>query len=316
MDRQLHITNGDSAVSLLQAGGIRGQLLPWRDVLHEGPVHTALSLPQLSHQRAHFLAQLGFADAKTLELDFGQRDQHLFNANDYATITLWFEHDLYDQLQLLQLLAWFYQYPHQQLLLVQTDDHLCHHAPAQVKPLQQSATVVTTEQLQLANAAWQAFGQSTPQPWLRFCRQPSPLLPHLDAAFERLLQELPSASNGLSRTMQQALSCIDAGVDQCATLFRRYHHSESAAFMGDSIFWLQLERLRQCNQPALISFDGQVCGSSPQQKLALTAYGRALIHGRRHLLDAPPPPYSLGGVTLQPGNYWVWDHAAKRLSRY
>ena len=52
----LHITNGDSAVRIMREAGVSGELLPWRDVLHEGPVPMTDSLAQLSQIRAQFIA--------------------------------------------------------------------------------------------------------------------------------------------------------------------------------------------------------------------------------------------------------------------
>ncbi len=45
MESILNITNGDSAVELMRKAGISGEYLPWRDVLHDGPVPAGLSLP-------------------------------------------------------------------------------------------------------------------------------------------------------------------------------------------------------------------------------------------------------------------------------
>jgi hypothetical protein len=59
--RALHVTNGDATVPGLRGTGIAGPILPWRDVLHEGPVsddatasdpassssHTAVTFVQL-----------------------------------------------------------------------------------------------------------------------------------------------------------------------------------------------------------------------------------------------------------------------------
>ena len=59
MPRVLHITNGDSAVGLMREGGISGDILPWRDVLHDGPVPGGLDLEALSRVRARFLADRG-----------------------------------------------------------------------------------------------------------------------------------------------------------------------------------------------------------------------------------------------------------------
>ncbi len=39
----LHLTNGDSAADLIREAGIGGKVLPWRDVLHMGPVPDKLS---------------------------------------------------------------------------------------------------------------------------------------------------------------------------------------------------------------------------------------------------------------------------------
>ena len=51
----LHITNGDCAVAVLSRA-VSGTFLPWRDVLHEGPVRAGLSLEQLSAERARFMS--------------------------------------------------------------------------------------------------------------------------------------------------------------------------------------------------------------------------------------------------------------------
>src|SRR5919206_483284 len=52
----LHITNGDHAARLIAATGVGGEVLPWRDVLHEGPVPEGLSLDELRPVRAPFIA--------------------------------------------------------------------------------------------------------------------------------------------------------------------------------------------------------------------------------------------------------------------
>ncbi|MFT5259965.1 MAG: hypothetical protein ACI9J2_001341 [Saprospiraceae bacterium] len=38
MKKIFNITNGDSAVNLMREGALPGVYLPWRDVLHDGPV--------------------------------------------------------------------------------------------------------------------------------------------------------------------------------------------------------------------------------------------------------------------------------------
>src|SRR5215510_3705249 len=104
----LHITNGDSAGDTIRATGLEGDVLPWRDVLHEGPVPGGLELEALSVIRARFLSDE--TNRRKVEQDFRDRDARL-QAGTGEDIVLWFEADLYDMLQLIQLLDWFQRHP-------------------------------------------------------------------------------------------------------------------------------------------------------------------------------------------------------------
>ena len=62
MTQRLNITNGDSAAGTLSEAGVEGKIISWRDVLHEGPVDSSLSLEELSKRRARFIAEQGWDD--------------------------------------------------------------------------------------------------------------------------------------------------------------------------------------------------------------------------------------------------------------
>ena len=64
MKKILNITNGDSAVSIIEQAGITGDILPWRDVLHDGPVPAGLSLEALSKVRTQFIVESGWVRQK------------------------------------------------------------------------------------------------------------------------------------------------------------------------------------------------------------------------------------------------------------
>ena len=103
----LHVTNGDSTVLGLREAGIEGDVLAWRDILHEGPVPADLSEDGLDEVRARFLAGLGAGSYEEVRASFAEREVALAAALEGDEIVLWFEHDLYDQLQLIQILSWF-----------------------------------------------------------------------------------------------------------------------------------------------------------------------------------------------------------------
>src|SRR5439155_21810748 len=119
----LIITNGDSAADLLAAAGKGGRILPWRDVLHEGPI--VADLDRCREARIPYLAQRVRIEAADVAADFAARDAILKAHASFDRIELWFEHDLYDQLQLLQVLAAFADNDRRDgLVLVQADDFL------------------------------------------------------------------------------------------------------------------------------------------------------------------------------------------------
>ena len=101
----LHVTNGESAGNTLRQTALGGAVLPWQDALHEGPV-PAIPRQQLLRTRARFLADCGWGRQQALLSSLERRDRQLLDAlRDGLQVVLWFEHDLYDQLQLLDVLA-------------------------------------------------------------------------------------------------------------------------------------------------------------------------------------------------------------------
>jgi hypothetical protein len=53
----LHITNGDA--TRLAEAGVDGEIIVWRDFLHDGPVPAGLDLEAMSLVRAEFIHALG-----------------------------------------------------------------------------------------------------------------------------------------------------------------------------------------------------------------------------------------------------------------
>ena len=96
------MTNGDSTVPELRATGLAHQIVCWRDALHDGPVPDVPD-DELRHIRARFLAGENAADLGTAE-EFAERDR-ILEAHRDGDYVLWFEADLYDQLQLIQIVA-------------------------------------------------------------------------------------------------------------------------------------------------------------------------------------------------------------------
>ena len=233
--RNLIITNGGSAGGCLKEAYPDAQILPWRDLLHEGPVPLG---DDLSAVRADYIGQMWDVDAQP---DFAARDEVMSNLSGHTSIRLWFEHDLYDQLQLLQVLDAL-KGQALDVELVQADDFLGHDTPDTIKRWQDLASPVTEAQYDLASKAWLAFRQETPLDWAKLLDEDTNVLPHLHAAVLRMLEELPSARSGISRTERHILEAVDEGAVMPGQIFKTCQSCEEAQFMGNWSFFERLDR--------------------------------------------------------------------------
>ncbi|MGD8570469.1 MAG: DUF1835 domain-containing protein [Gammaproteobacteria bacterium] len=319
MEKILNITNGDSAVRVMKAAQMSGDILPWRDVLHDGPVPAGLSLRELSEVRAQFIIDQGWGDPDAIRNDFATRDKQLESCDEYDKVTLWFEHDLYDQLQILQVLDWFADHPPKKarLSIICTEQYLGPSSPEQLKELVKFEEDITEHHLVVAKTAWSAFREPAPELLLKLLHDDLSILPFLEGAIIRLLEEYPNCENGLSRTAQKALELVTNGEKRPGRLFGAYQETEQRRFMGDSSFWGILHELLNSHPPLIELPPGKqlTLPTSPDQELTITTAGREVLANRRNWLDMCSIDRWIGGVHLTPVNVWCWDAASQTLKR-
>ncbi len=236
---RLHITNGDSAGGTLQQAFPEDSVLSWRDCLHDGPVPAGLPLDELSAVRAQFIADCGWASYEDALRDFRARDARLARFRDFEETVLWFEHDLYDQLQLIQILDWF-NHSAGRPSVIQSSTYLGPMDAVQLAALFPARGPVTSEQLALASAAWEAFRSPDPRALEPFLA-PHRALPFLAAALLRYCEEFPWLEDGLTRT-QRTIAVLQAqGIADPRKLYSAFSRTEDPIWMGDASFYLILE---------------------------------------------------------------------------
>jgi hypothetical protein len=234
----LHVTNGDSVGGTLRETALGGDVLVWRDVLHEWP------LPERD-------------DTQLLEADH---------------VVLWFEHDLYDQLQLIDILS-----IRGDVELIVAGAFLGPMSAAELQALWPSRTKATPEIVRAATGAWDAVRSPEPTGLLRDV----PELPYLGPALRRLLEELPSTHDGLSRTERGAL--------QTRGDFVAAQQLEEAPFLGDTWFFDIVAELRPLAE---------------NEELR-----SAVLRGDADRVELLGIDRWVGGTHVTPDNLWRWDGA-------
>lgn len=320
----LHVTNGDAVGGGLIQAGFGDAVLPWRDVLHDGPVPAGIDADALRTVRAKFLSSRGWSTFDVALADMAGRDAQLAAAGAGDTVVLWFEPDLYDQLQLLQILARLYLRPfgERPAITIVASDQLLGPLPVdKLAKLADTQRAVREVDLELAASGWEAFTSGDPAMLRTFVGQETELfaapdyasdsaviLPHVHAAMRRLLEEYPSPANGVSRTEQQTLDVLRTGARTVADTYEAAHApNETLSWLGDWSFAWYVERMMLASTPLLAFADGSeiVAGMAHsdsdrfwKQPIQLTDAGRQVAAGEVHAVTLNGIDRWIGGVHL------------------
>ena len=330
----LHVANGTCTTELITAAGIPGALSIWADSLYEGPVPGGLTDAELLDVRRRFHER----PAELTWVAWGGSDPTLDPMNDmrqwraaierqesYGELVLWFEHDLFDQLNLIQLLTWIRQH-----LQVTTPASLVcigsfpgrpdfrglgELTPDELASLLETRQCLRDPQFALAERAWRAFREPTPEALDNLRDQDTSVLPYLASAVTRFLQEYPWTHDGLSRTERRLLELADGDGIALWTAFRRMHEGEQVYYITDSSLASLAETLSRTSPP-LLTLD---LASGEQRHVlkgavALTDAGRSVLAGQSDKVTTCGIDRWLGGVHLQSGNtIWRWDETCDRM---
>ena len=313
VDRVLHIRCGSDIRESLRTAGFDGDFLEWGDPVCRGPVPSGLSEDDYQRRRARFIAGWDIL-SETRALDrLKSEAAALGSLPDYDSIVLWFEHDLYDQAVLIDLLSRLSGsaelLTRMRLLPVDSFDGdnrfvgFGQLSPDQLRTLHGKDVPVTDAMLRQAERAWQAFRADTPEPLYTFTLDDDDSLPFLRAAMRRHLMELPWTRDGLSMTERLMLEAVAGGAKTGVDAFRvMYRETEPAPFLGDVMFFHDMAGLIDAENPALTATEDW------RDDFDLTDFGRALLAGEADWIRANGIDQWRAGVHLSgKGPVWRWS---------
>jgi hypothetical protein len=324
--RFLHVANGTCTTRVIEAAGIAGALSIWADPLYEGPVPAGLTDAELLDVRARFLGGPTEQPVDPVD-DLRQWRAVIERHESYDELILWFEHDLFDQLNLTQLLPWIRERlpaskPVSLVCVGSFPGHptfkgLGELTPDELAPLLETRQRVGDAQYSLAERAWHAFRQPTPEALDNLRRTDTAALPYLAAAVTRFLQEYPWTTDGLSRTERRLLKLANGVSISLATAFPRMHEGEDAYYVTDGSLASLAEELSRASPPLLTRAPGEMAdGDMLQVSVTLTDAGRAVLAGEQDRIATCGIDRWLGGVHVQSdADLWRWDDARQRITK-
>jgi hypothetical protein len=303
MERIVHICNGDSTADTLSLADLPGDIRVWADALDEGPV-LPVSDDEHYRVRGEYWASRGLGSAADQAKRLADYDRGADEATSAEEVILWFEHDLFDQLALIRLLARFARRGMPtQLTIVSIDRHpevpsflgLGELQATQLAELWPRRTPLSRDAIDEAVTSWVAVTANDPRA-LPFLTKRVKALPFLAGALERQLEELPDPTSGLSRTERQVLAAVARGE---TNLVAAAHAIDPRYPITDLILARTLATLTKC---------GFIADN------AVTPLGRQALAGAIDRVHESGIDDWRGGVRLSGrGPVWRWHGSERRL---
>jgi hypothetical protein len=325
----LHIHNGDSTAETAKKSDLPGAHLAWREALACGPAPGGLSDIEFRRVRAKHLAEAYGVDLEKCQNELREQEETLSRFSDHEEVVLWFEHDLFCEIQLIYLLDWFARRDLAQttlslICIAEFPGIEVFHGFGQLNETQLASLFpqrhsVTAPQLQLGSRAWAAYSSSNPREIESLLDSDLAPLPFLRSALLKHLRRFPSTDNGLGRIGNISLELIAKGYGNFRSLFPAFVRREPEYGFGDAQLYQELKRLTNASVPLL-----KVSGGVERAKMdgaqmllstfELTECGKAVMAGDQDFVVSNGIDYWLGGVHLEGSEaQWRWEEQVQEL---
>ncbi len=243
MANTINILNGDATVPEFEKSGITGEIVIWREVLSDGPVSDPIRENTFWEKRAAYIqgefGGEGYASKMLLELD------KIRDLSKYNEVVLWFEYDLFCQVNLLACLNFI---DHNQISLVCLGDELDGQLRGLGEIEADDFVGLYNQRIQLsdkdmtyAQTAWLAYTDVSPEHLKTI--PPSSTFKHLKPAIEAHLQRLPG-KNGLNHIEKKMLGLISEGITDERKLVGSMLRDQGYFGFGDMQYFHYLDQIK------------------------------------------------------------------------
>lgn len=276
MSSLLHITNGDSLTERLNSLKIKGDIITWREMLCEGKTLTNVGSETFWKTRFEFLHK-NYKVSKSWFIEKTLKEyRSLCNHKQQDRIVLWFEYDLFCQINMLAVLSWLKTHrKYAQITLVcsgKEDDtdkmySLLDLSDEKLLDLYENRTELDQDDIEYADYVWQLYCSDNPIRLENLTDFKNYHFDYLSDAISNHLQRFPSIRNGLNRMENNILkfASIEKPSSRKELLDTMLRNQEGLGF-GDTQYERAISRLK----PLFNSFN----------PVKLTKKGKQILEGQ------------------------------------
>jgi len=204
------------------------------------------------------------------------------------------------------------------LILRHVDASLGEIDPARVAERNFPGVAIDDRHLEIASLAWRAFRASTPHAWFDLLSKDLSILPQLGGCVLEMLEEVPGRATGLGASEMRILELIAAGYEHPFDVFPHYRERFQRRVFGYWEAGALLEALARAPAPAVSGLaewpftlemhnEGSRYARYKESRLALTAFGKAVLAHEEDFSRHNPIDRWWGGTHLTNDRLWRWD---------
>ncbi|WP_282073574.1 DUF1835 domain-containing protein [Polaribacter atrinae] len=205
----LHITNGDSTTNYLKRLHFSGGFITWREMLCEGKTTVDVGSETFWKNRFDFL-KTSYNISKRKFVDFTLKEyRNLCSKKESKEIVLWFDHDLFCQINMIAVISWLKTYRKGYHISLVTSSKtkgskkikgLSEHTENQIQQLYKNRIDLSQDDIEYADYIWELYCSDSPLR-LETVYKFNPMSPftYLVEALEAHLKRFPSIKNGLNQ---------------------------------------------------------------------------------------------------------------------
>ncbi|MEO0900919.1 MAG: DUF1835 domain-containing protein [Bacteroidota bacterium] len=218
MNSLLHITNGDIFTSRLKTLDLKGDIITWREMLCEGKTLCNVGSESFWKTRFEFLNR-NYKVSKSWFVEKTLKEyRSLCNHKQQDQIVLWFEYDLFCQINMLAVISWLKTHRrHAEISLVcsgKEDESdklysLNELSDEKLLSLYQKRISLTQDDIEFADYVWQLYCSDNPMRLENVITHNSFQFKYLSDALKAHLKRYPTIKNGLNVLENKVLQTVE-----------------------------------------------------------------------------------------------------------
>ncbi len=261
MKSLLHITNGDNFTSKLQSLHLKGDIITWREMLCEGKTLCNVGSESFWKTRFEFLNK-NYKVSKSSFVEKTLKEyRSLCNHKQQDQIVLWFEYDLFCQINMLAVLSWLKTHRrHAEISLVcsgKEDESdklygLSELSDEKLLSLYENRTILSQDDIEFADYVWQLYCSDNPIRLENLIAHNHFQFQYLSEALKAHLRRFPTIKNGLNEVENRILdTALSQKPESRADLLGKVLANQGYYGFGDT----QYDRIITSLKPLFGSFN-------------------------------------------------------------